>query len=164
LNFSLDFLRLFLEKVFKIITKNHYQWVIIIIIIIIKREKLWTKIKTLFRIRKVEKMISDDLKLVINYCKSHNKTPFKASKEFGIPQSTFRNHLKEKSSSTVGGRPPVFRFDEESIMVDYLISLSKMGHGFDIMSFKQVIKDFVVKFKKETLFKNNTPGKDWITG
>jgi hypothetical protein len=107
---------------------------------------------------------SDDLKLAINYCKSHNKTPFKASKEFGIPQSTFRNHLKEKSSSTVGGRPPVFRFDEESIMVDYLISLSKMGHGFDTMSFKQVIKDFVVKFKKETPFKNNTPGKDWITG
>ena len=107
--------------------------------------------------------VSDDLRLAINNCKNNKKTPFKASKEFDIPESTIRNHLKQTSASTIRGRPTVFTFDEESTMVDYLISLSKMGHGLD-MSFKQVIKDFVIKFEKDTPFKNNVPGRDWIAG
>ena len=69
---------------------------------------------------------SDDFKSAINYCKNNKKTPFNASKEFGIPESTIRNHLKQTSASTVRGRPPVFTFDEESKMVDYLIIVSKI--------------------------------------
>ena len=55
--------------------------------------------------------VSDDLRLAINNCKNNKKTPFKASKEFDIPESTIRNHLKQTSASTIRGRPPVFTFE-----------------------------------------------------
>jgi hypothetical protein len=107
---------------------------------------------------------SDDLKAAINFCKDNKKTPYQASKEFMVPKSTIRNHLNETSSSTVRGRPPVFTSDEESVIVDFLINISKMGYGLDIGSFRKVIKDFVVKFQKDSPFRDDMPGKDWISG
>jgi hypothetical protein len=65
-----------------------------------------------------------------------------------VSTSTIRNHLNETSSSNVRGRPPVFTSDKESVIVDFLINISKMGYSIDICSFRKVIKDFVVNFKK----------------
>jgi hypothetical protein len=78
-----------------------------------------------------------------------------------VPTSTIGN---QTSSSTVRGRPPVFTSDEESVIVDFLINLSKMGYGLDICSFRKVIKDLVFKFQKDSPSRDDMPGKDWISG
>ena len=91
---------------------------------------------------------------------SDNKlSPYAAQRQFNIPRMTIVNRLNEKSKSSIRGRP-----EEEKIIVDHLIVLSKMGFGLDKLQLQMLIKSFVFKFDKVTPFKDNKPGEDWING
>ena len=106
----------------------------------------------------------EDLQKAIDDWNNNNITPYKASLIHNVPSSTIRNHVNKKSTSTVRGKPSTFTHDEEKVMVDYLVALSKFGIGLDVPTLQKVVQDYVKSTKRETGFKDDKPGKDWIFG
>ena len=89
---------------------------------------------------------------------------YAAAKLYDIPKTTITNHTSFKSKSFIVGRPTVFSEDEERILVEYIVSLAKIGYGLDINNLQVIVKNVVVEMQKITPFKDSTPGLDWIYG
>ena len=72
--------------------------------------------------------------------------------------------MNEKITSTVRGKPSTFTHDEEKVMLDNLVALSKFGNGSDTYATHTTksCKDYVKSTERETGFRDDKPGKDWI--
>ncbi len=111
-----------------------------------------------------KKYTRQDLQNAIDDVNNNQISVYKASKRYNVPCTTIRNHVEEKSLSTVRGKPTTFTNAEEKIIADYIFELSKIGFALDFPTLQQIVKNYVSKTGLVTPFQDNKPGKDWIYG
>ncbi|RUS91307.1 hypothetical protein EGW08_000921 [Elysia chlorotica] len=88
--------------------------------------------------------------------------------KYGIPRSSFQNHLKvdqgERAVKKPGGQT-ILSSEMEDSLVQHLIHLSNWGFPFDTMDLRMTVKRILDK-EGQTVkcFKANVPGEDWCSG
>ena len=82
----------------------------------------------------------EDLQKAINDCNNKNISPYNR------------------------GKPSTFTHDEEKVIVDYFVALSKFWIGSDVPTLQKNVQDYVKSTERETNFRYDKPGKDWIFG
>ena len=65
-------------------------------------------------------------------------TPSRASRVFKIPRMTIVNHVNGRSKGFRSGRQPVFTHEQEKMILEIIFSMSDMGVGLDVMSFRKI--------------------------
>ena len=88
--------------------------------------------------------------------------------KYGIPRSSFQNHLKvdqgERAVKKPGGKTILSSKMEDSL-VQHLIHLSNWGFPFDTMDLRMTVKRILDKEGRTVkCFKANVPGEDWCSG
>lgn len=83
-----------------------------------------------------------------------------ASSTFGVPKSTIENALKQKYGST--GIKTVLSTEEEGELVQWIIYTANRGFPVTRIQLADSVELFLKRENRETVFKNNRPGKDWI--
>lgn len=91
------------------------------------------------------------------------KTVLKASKAYGVPETTLRDALAGRTSEIKNktGPPPIFNIEEEKAMVDWCINLAKCGFPVKIEDLQNTVAKIVQTDKRKTPFTNGRPGKKW---
>ena len=56
-----------------------------------------------------------------------------ASRFFGIPTSSIRNHLYDKTRTRQRGAKPTLKAHEQKKLVDYVFKMQDLGHPFTAM-------------------------------
>ena len=86
------------------------------------------------------------------------------SKKFNIPRSTLQNKINSTHSKQVG-RPRTFTPQEETSFVAHLLSVSEWGFPLDGTDLKYLVKGYLdTSGRIVTLFHNNLPGDEWVSG
>ena len=86
----------------------------------------------------------------------------KAATEYNIPRVTLSNKVKGRHSKKVG-HPTVLNVDEEEAIVGGILTLAEWGFPMDRFVLKMIVRDYLNSTKRKVLvFKNNTPGPDYI--
>ena len=85
-----------------------------------------------------------------------------ASKEFGIPKSTLRDHMQGRSSVEVRpGRKRSIPEELENQVVDKVIAAAQAGFPITKRQFLMKVGMLAKKMKLNTMFKNDVPGDDY---
>ena len=106
----------------------------------------------------------NQLKEAIKMVKLNKMTATQASKKFKIPRTTINNHVIGNTCGFKVGRPTLFSYTEEFMLVKLLLSLSIWGFGICIAELTQIVKNYAIHLGKPKLFKNGVPGRDWLLG
>jgi len=85
---------------------------------------------------------------------------------FGIPKRTIFSRLKEPTKKVNRpGRPTVFSAAEEDSMVEHLLLLAEYDMPITGDDLKVVVKNYLeADGRTVERFKDNFPGKDWLSG
>ncbi len=86
----------------------------------------------------------------------------RAAITFGVPRTTLHDRLREKVTGDLG-RPTVLCKEEESILVERLVLLGQWGFPLTKMDLRLLVKNYLDERGRETIFKNNMPGKDFVS-
>jgi len=90
-------------------------------------------------------------------------TQRQASIKYNIPRSTLKNKLKGAHPGDAGG-PTVFTKEEEATFKSYVVTASAYGFPVDTFDLRCIVKGYADrKGIKIRQFKNNLPGKEWIS-
>ncbi|KAJ8890890.1 hypothetical protein PR048_010399 [Dryococelus australis] len=85
-----------------------------------------------------------------------------AAVHFGIPRRTIMNKLKGHHASTPG-RPARFSGEEEKILSDYVIAMSKFGFPIDKFELRCIVSACVDRAGRVVKrFPKNLPRKEWV--
>ena len=113
---------------------------------------------------KTKNYSSEDLDEAVHRVKNKELTAYAAGKQYNIPKSTIDNHVKGKTTNKSTGRPPLFDEEQEKTILNFLIQLSEWGYPLNKAQFKQVAKEFAIKYDITLNGKEWTPGEDWMSG
>lgn len=87
-----------------------------------------------------------------------------AGRHFGVPHSTLINKVKGRVPEVRKmGRDTYFTSHEENLLVKYIIASAKKGIPIKIKTLLETVKKILDDDKRVTPFKNNRPGKKWVT-
>ena len=112
-----------------------------------KREKKYTKDNLLEAVAEVKK----------------GHAVHKIAQQFDLPTETLRRWVvKESKISFGGGRPPVLNHNEEELIVVGLEQCAKSGWPCDRADIRTIVKTHLDGLGKQTRFKDNIPGEDWL--
>ena len=84
-----------------------------------------------------------------------------ASKQYGIPDTTLRQHLKAPSGSLKVGKPTVLTANEEAEIVETCQLFASWGFGLTKAEVVSVVAEYFQYTKKANPFNKGIPGKDW---
>ncbi|XP_030748969.1 uncharacterized protein LOC115877041 [Sitophilus oryzae] len=95
----------------------------------------------------------------------HGRISHRAAEEkYKIPRRTILNKLKCRHSKKPGHQP-IFTADEEREFVQCIISLGDYGFPVNMQELRNIIKNYLARCGREVkVFKENTPGTDWLKG
>ena len=85
---------------------------------------------------------------------------YAAHKQYGIPRSTIENHLRGKANGFEAGRPPLFSEEQEKLILDFIVKLSKCPSNKELF---QIAKQFACQYEVKLKDRDWTPGDDWLT-
>ena len=89
----------------------------------------------------------------------------KAGQAYGVPKSTLFDYLKDNTDVEKRlGPETVLTSDEESVLVDWAIEMSRIGYGRTRQQICEMVKQILDKDKRRNPFTDNRPGKDWWYG
>ena len=84
-----------------------------------------------------------------------------ASRKFGIPASSLRDHLLGKTRSRQRGNSPALKPDEEKKLVDYIFKMQDLGHPLTARELH--LKVALATQSRETPWSaTGVPGKGWL--
>ncbi len=114
-------------------------------------------------IKKREKTYSkENLELAVKAVQD-GETIGKAAKTFEVPPETLRRWvIKDSKICFGGGRQPVLSKDEEGHIVIALEQFGKTGWPCDRSDLRSIVKTYLDSLGKQTRFKENVPGDDWL--
>jgi hypothetical protein len=84
----------------------------------------------------------------------------KASKQFRIPYSSFREHCYGLRKSRIREAKGVFSVDEEQQLSDWLISMVERDYGLTHSALKMKVNEITIS--RETPFQDGIPGAGWM--
>lgn len=98
----------------------------------------------------------------------------KASRSFGVPQTTLERKVKEKRTTndqtkfqvvkSLGPRTTTFTEDEEKQLVSYLKKMEERLFGLTVMDFRKLAYQWATKLGKQHRFskEKEMAGRDWV--
>jgi hypothetical protein len=86
----------------------------------------------------------------------------KASEQFHIPYSSFREHCYSMRKSRIRGAPSVLSKEEEQQLTDWLIAMVERGYGFSPTALKMKVSE--ITMSRDTPFCEGIPGGGWMRG
>lgn len=84
-----------------------------------------------------------------------------ASRKFGIPISSLRDHLYGKTSSRKRGKNPTLKPDEEKKLVDYIFKMQDLGHPITPAELRLKVA-LATQCRKTPWSAEGVPGKGWL--
>ena len=87
-----------------------------------------------------------------------------AALKYGIPSSTFYDHLQGRSKKRYGGPPTVLSHEEEGEIVAACQILQEFGFPLTRGIVGTIVADYLRECKRSNPFKNSTPQEDWWHG
>lgn len=105
----------------------------------------------------LEKALSDIL--------SKRMSVYRASKIYGIPETTLKRKKKQNISlDKKPGITTVLSKDEEDKIGIWIIEMASRGFPITSSKLRQSVQLYLNLRKRETMFKENLPGRKWCTG
>jgi hypothetical protein len=86
----------------------------------------------------------------------------KASLQFGIPYSSFREHCYGVRKSRVKGARGVLSMEEEQQLFDWLFSMVVRGYGLTPTALRMKVSE--ITMSRMTPFREGIPGGGWMKG
>jgi transposase-like protein len=86
-----------------------------------------------------------------------------SAKHYGVPFTTLRDRIAQKSSSDVG-RPTELSKEEEQTIVERVILMGWWGFPLNRCEISHLIKSYLNGLGRVTRFVNNLPGPDFMKG
>jgi hypothetical protein len=86
----------------------------------------------------------------------------KASEQFHIPNSSFREHCYGMRKSRIRGVPGVLSKEEEQQLIDWLISMVERGYGLSPTTIKMKVSE--ITMSRDTPFHEGIPGGGLMRG
>ena len=122
--------------------------------------------------RKKEARSGKPLHDVITAVRTGHMNVLSASKTYNIPRSTLILHLKGWKGRSVrcppkhnnAGRPSALTHKDEETIAMCVRMMGKWGFGISHLELLETVKDYVLKNKITTPFKDGKPGEDWYLG
>lgn len=100
-----------------------------------------------------------------------------AARNFNIPESTLRDHLKQRGDDQAStgppnlmnvnmGRKPLFTKQQEQELADHVVKLAKLFYGVTPRELRRIAFDFAEANHLKHTFnrENKLAGKDWLSG
>lgn len=84
-----------------------------------------------------------------------------ASRKFGIPVSSLRDHLYGKTNNRKRGKSPTLKPDEEEKLVDYIFKMQDLGHPITPAELRLKVA-LATQCKKTPWSAEGVPGKGWL--
>ncbi len=72
---------------------------------------------------------------------------YSAHKQYSIPRSTIENHIRGKTVEFRAGRPPLFSDEQEELIFDFIVTLSKWGYPPNIEEFVKIAQKFASQYQ-----------------
>ena len=109
-----------------------------------------------------QKWKEEDLRRAIEFARTHKNVRL-AGQEFGIPQSTLRDHMKIANKSMKHGHPTVLTSEQEQEIVDIYLLFAQWGFGLGRQEVTAILENYFKVTKKQNPFRNGAPGEGWWT-
>ena len=84
-----------------------------------------------------------------------------ASRTFGIPVTSLRDHLYGKTTSRKRGKSPTLKSDEEKKLVDYIFKMQELGHPLTPGELRLKVA-LATQTRKTPWSATGVPGKGWL--
>ena len=85
-----------------------------------------------------------------------------AAKANGVPRETLRRWISDPPMQVGAGRPPVLTAVEEELIVVAMEQCSSLAWPCGTDEIALMVKSYLDNLGKETPFKDNVPGEDWM--
>ena len=128
-----------------------------------------------YKSKKVQRYTEDDMKKAIKLVIEGKMKVYGAAKKCDIPYETLRARIlheraefgqpllaKYQDQDYTTGRKRALSDDEEEQIVVALEYAGMCGMGLDRYDIAEIVKSYVDMIGRETPFKDNKPGKDWM--
>ena len=113
---------------------------------------------------KTMKWSEEDMEKAIDYARTH-KNITAAAKQFKIPVSTLRDHIRGKScKGKKPGHPTVLTMQQEQEIVDTCTVFAEWGFGLGRREIESIIQNYLKSTKQPHPFHNSVPGEGWWSG
>jgi transposase-like protein len=99
-------------------------------------------------VRSHQKYSMESLQQAIEACSDGSITSVEAAKNYGVPQSTIRNHKRQPSMSIGSGRPSLLNKTDEEYLVQLLLDLEQMSVRLTKHKVLKVAQEFVGSLKQ----------------
>jgi len=88
-----------------------------------------------------------------------------AEEKFKIPRSVLHRHVKLPGTRTRSGPPTILEEEVEQLIAKSLITCGTWGYPLTTLDLKLVVKGYLDRRGiRESRFKDNTPGDEWVRG
>jgi hypothetical protein len=104
----------------------------------------------------------EDLLAAVSKIKNEGWTASRASVEYGVPRVTLIDNIKGNHKTGVIGKPTVLSKVEEEVLVSRIVLFGQYNYPISKRQLRDMVKAYLDK-KRDTIFKNNRPGKNWVT-
>lgn len=87
----------------------------------------------------------------------------KAGEKFGIPKTVLNRHIKNPDTKKQGGQVVLSEVVEKRL-VERLITCANWGYPMDTLDLRMIVKSFLDRRGvNEQRFKDNLPGREWVS-
>ncbi|XP_018392970.1 PREDICTED: uncharacterized protein LOC108772024 [Cyphomyrmex costatus] len=107
------------------------------------------------------KYSTEQLENAIAKCRKGERSIRKIAEEYEVPFSTIRDKLKNKHVKK-HGHPCELSSTEETTVVEALKTAGSWGFPLTVHDLRNIVQMYLTQLKRQTRFKNNRPGRDWV--